>query len=1363
MPQGEEGHVAGAASSAGNAHQHTEPPREPVYVDGESSLHLLADLQALVLSLEHGNELSDDSTHDGEPIAAGKIAPEGSSEARAAGAASPAGLKRSLSWGNQEQVSALVSEYGSLLNRLESCDAQDLRSTLDEMSEANELSAILSDGLGQSNKDIVTEEIASLVAELRSIQKLEADKTLRDESETNSVAADLLLEQGDDIKVAQDTMSTYEAFLVANKEKRAKDKELWGPLANLLLSPGGSPYPVSSPNTSPRRESSSPKAPPASPKDFQSFLRHHKRGKRIFKAMLKSPDLMRECIAESPEEYRTQSAEFVETVRSTLPRTLSETTLQSLDDVGSDRSSILCHGIDANDDAESLDALPGDSILFAHPPRHHDARIPLDQPIECTESEEPIEGTKCDEKAQQRIHVLMEETAAVLTRLNSVDASEVPNLLADMSHQNDLAAILASNLKTSDSVEASENEIESTKELGSQTNFGSQSGVLLSEQKRKIYRTISFDTEEQLSNLMSECGSLLTRLASSDARDLSNLLSDMSGSSALAAILLDGLISDAPITSTDDHVRLSDTVERAEVGTAQERRETEAEVGTEQELLNVLLEQTGSLIARLNSTDTGGVEGLLSDMSERNCVASALLSQSEQPLPSHAEINALINDAGSLMTRMKSEGNTPGHLHQMKEDNALAAIITQELMSASVAAKDVPIPDVASANMESLRSETSQAANEVSTTTLQPTLSIDTQEHLDLLVEEMGALMGRLGSSNASNIENALQEMSSRNAVAAILASRIRQDTVASQTSPSELASASSEQVLIEPLEGGRNRSLKRSLSLNTQNELDDLVKESGTLLDRLASTQAEAAADLLFELKDESILAGILCEAMAEKPTKTNSLTKMFKQLKADGAVVETRLGKSGSFRVHGKDNDSATLSEQSLAAALEDSGMESVTQTSSWEDHVVMQTLRRNMAVFRQEAAKTRQDLAAVWTETSSRSMEAVEPREATATRRWIGVLDDKSFDSSPSSQGDVSVHLPGVESSPTNPDPIGTTGRQDDVAAEVDPNVGATKANVHNERIVENNDAPKSTGSSCSFHAATSDDPQCIVDNSTEDGNDVVEDEVHFSDEFESEDDVSDDGEDDFAQGLCMRKRTILVKGLKVLHMATLKKQSYFFLAWQLQRPAQREELSRDIRDWSGDEDGPNAKGHEDDPKDKGHGTTSACDRNAATGKQDGAAAAVVKGGNVISKATLKGGGAQDEMANLLVFLVQNKQNRQSLSRKKINDHNQSPHAVCSSDGSAAIVPDERHIHQLTHFLQAHKEKRQSLRRQGSKGCCDAIPDVRGQCDGFQEPSIVQVQKLPQSLNLIWPDLDLDSYSTGTSAVNPVDPHRSQTKAS
>ena len=139
MPQGEEGHVAGAASSAGNAHQHTEPPREPVYVDGESSLHLLADLQALVLSLEHGNELSDDSTHDGEPIAAGKIAPEGSSEARAAGAASPAGLKRSLSWGNQEQVSALVSEYGSLLNRLESCDAQDLRSTLDEMSEANEL------------------------------------------------------------------------------------------------------------------------------------------------------------------------------------------------------------------------------------------------------------------------------------------------------------------------------------------------------------------------------------------------------------------------------------------------------------------------------------------------------------------------------------------------------------------------------------------------------------------------------------------------------------------------------------------------------------------------------------------------------------------------------------------------------------------------------------------------------------------------------------------------------------------------------------------------------------------------------------------------------------------------------------------------------------------------------------------------------------------------------------------------------------------------------------------------------------------------------------------------------------------------
>ena len=118
-------------------------------------------------------------------------------------------------------------------------------------------------------------------------------------------------------------------------------------------------------------------------------------------------------------------------------------------------------------------------------------------------------------------------------------------------------------------------------------------------------------------------------------------------------------------------------------------------------------------------------------------------------------------------------------------------------------------------------------------------------------------------------------------------------------------------------------------------------------------------------------------------------------------------------------------------------------------------MQTLRRNMAVFRQEAAKTRQDLAAVWTETSSRSMEAVEPREATATRRWIGVLEDKSFDSSPRSQADVSIHLPGVESSPTNPDPIETTNGQDNVAAEVEPNVGATKVNVYTERIAKNND--------------------------------------------------------------------------------------------------------------------------------------------------------------------------------------------------------------------------------------------------------------------------------------------------------------------
>ena len=65
MPQGEEGRVAGAASSAGNAHTpHTEPPREPGYVDGDSSLQLLADLQELVLSLEHGDELFQRSSEE---------------------------------------------------------------------------------------------------------------------------------------------------------------------------------------------------------------------------------------------------------------------------------------------------------------------------------------------------------------------------------------------------------------------------------------------------------------------------------------------------------------------------------------------------------------------------------------------------------------------------------------------------------------------------------------------------------------------------------------------------------------------------------------------------------------------------------------------------------------------------------------------------------------------------------------------------------------------------------------------------------------------------------------------------------------------------------------------------------------------------------------------------------------------------------------------------------------------------------------------------------------------------------------------------------------------------------------------------
>ena len=103
------------------------------------------------------------------------------------------------------------------------------------------------------------------------------------------------------------------------------------------------------------------------------------------------------------------------------------------------------------------------------------------------------------------------------------------------------------------------------------------------------------------------------------------------------------------------------------------------------------------------------------------------------------------------------------------------------------------------------------------------------------------------------------------------------------------------------------------------------------------------------------------------------------------------------------------------------------------------------------------------------------------------------------------------------------------------------------------------------------------------------------------------------------------------------------------------------------------------------------------------------------------------------------------------------------VYSYSAEAYSVTDSIHGFGLMVQVKAGRMASCRVKKQGSKGGCVAIPNVRGQCDGVQEPSIVQVQELPQSLNLIWPDLDLDSYSTGTSAANPVDPHRSQTQAS
>jgi len=495
------------------------------------------------------------------------------------------------------------------------------------------------------------------------------------------------------------------------------------------------------------------------------------------------------------------------------------------------------------------------------------------------------------------------------------------------------------------------------------------------------------------------------------------------------------------------------------------------------------------------------------------------------------QIDTLVGEASALMMLLRS-GDLSHLLQEMSGSNIVAAMLSSEL--------------TAHAHVRAAAAHDSSAERinhgAVAPMSRPMALGANTQEEMDKLVEETGALMARMGSTDAEKIQSTLQDMSSRNSLSALLASRFELPSNApSQTQVEK--SAIPQNCLHDDAQQHdtaiRLSQLKQSVSVTTQDDLDALIEDTGMLLGQLLTTDAASLSDMLVELSSESVLAGILCETLVSdtvdmdvrgdttgshtpSPAKksevgsyeivgsgisrVDSLQVMFQALKGEGLLVETRLGRDGSFRV-----DSHNSPPQPASSAAS--------------------SLSRQMMELRDQAAQVSQVI----------SSDGSKMSPVTTPLKYPIVLEIPQ---------NLAVSLNHILDIPCSMHP--------DLSPKRGPMVKRWKSLTHvasasddtqrYEEAVSHNDDPQQHEKAASHEDSRSEPDLFTVC------------------EYESSDDGSDD-DDDNEQVTHMRrtrKRDILLRGLKVLHMSTLNMQSDFLFLWSSARHAHDPEPTQSAQD-------------------------------------------------------------------------------------------------------------------------------------------------------------------------------------------------------
>jgi hypothetical protein len=746
---------------------------------------------------------------------------------------------------------------------------------------------------------------------------------------------------GEPPAVAQDRqqvdMGGYAAFLKNHRRLRQQQRLPDGPLAAAV-------------NSSPERHgkseellSTSPSTAQArgitaTPKEFQSFLARHREKRRKFKASVSLVSLKaNESILESPAESVGEPG----SEPCPIPRTLSETKLDS-EESG---SSILYHP--AGSDAESAHS-PWEVPSLCSRSDSQSPRSPLEVLNQTT--------SPCSRASSTSVSFvsLMQDTASLIARLRAVQASDVPDLLQEINALNAKAAVSASELGSAEQ-EAHEAIAPASSETKAQAT-----GTPTKSKPGSIERSISSNTQAQLDTLVTEVDALLTRLLSADALGISELLDDISGDSMLAAIVSAKLGRQMPASTGG--ASMSASVEEAAVSQQCANR-GEVPEGFTDAASPVVSESLGDSILKRSS-----LSGLKKSVS---------FDSSEKPgIP--------IEETASL-TRVSSTdpGTVPKVLEGVSYLNQIACLLASELGSAKTTVSTL----VEAVSLCEEDSQLDATRNEDAMDGRKDFAAATKRKSqggcVTNVLEEMNSRnTGAAAVSDAQDLTNMLLDPGRSNVVGSILSTELTSPTQKDGAKSQEDDSGSAGVVpaaynvsrLLETqgtpghyTDGGDDVAIEinsaRRLSISTQQDLDDLFQGSNTLLDKFASSDVATESEMLFELsRCENALAQMLVDA-TPKLKKDNSLVELFRLRKEEGTVVETNLGKSGSFVVSERDDqdevsgsaqdfldfgDGKSSSRRQLLSSSHNQRSESTTTTvfpSAWE---VDFSLSTNLSLF-------------------------------------------------------------------------------------------------------------------------------------------------------------------------------------------------------------------------------------------------------------------------------------------------------------------------------------------------------------------------------------------------------------------------------